>query len=86
MKTILYVGTRAGLDKYMYDHDINPAEHGKSVKWANNGPNHLRLTDVPIEIVLEDWYDKSIFDEIAITTAGHLNSIERHQRQRKPHA
>lgn len=84
MTTYLFIGTRKGLDKWMFDHDINPSEHGKSVKWANNGPNSLRLTDAPIVIVDEDdWYEKTIWDEMAVQTANSLNSVERHQR-RKP--
>ena len=79
--TTLYIGTRKGLDKWMYDHDVNPAEHGRSVKWANNGPNTLRLTDAPISIVEEDWYERTIWDDMAVQTAGHLNAIELEQRK-----
>ena len=81
--TTLYIGTRKGLDKWMYDNDINPAEHGASIKWANNGPNTLRLSDAPIAIVEpEDWYERTIWDEMAVQTAGHLNAIEEHQRRK----
>ncbi len=86
MKTVLYVGTRKGLDEYMFNHDINPSEHGNSVKWARNGPNHLRLSDAPVEVVVEDWYEKTIWDETAISTARHLNAIEKNQRRRKTKA
>ena len=50
-KSYLYIGTRKGLDKWMYDHDVNPAEHGRSVHWGNNGPNVLRAEGAPFEIV-----------------------------------
>lgn len=82
--TKLYVGTRKGLDLWMRRNDINPSEHGKSVKLASNGPNHLRATDAPIEIVQEeDWYEKTIWDEMAIKVANDLNGLERHNRRRR---
>lgn len=83
--TYLFIGERKSLDKWMYDHDINPAEHGNSVKWANNGPNHLRLSDAPIIIVDEDdWYQHTIWDDMAIRTARLLNSIDVQQRTPGP--
>lgn len=83
MTVYLFIGERKSLDKWMYDHDINPAEHGKTVKWANNGPNNLRFSDAPIVIVDEDdWYEKTIWDEMAIKTARSLNAMEQHQRKR----
>lgn len=83
MTTYLYIGLRENLDKWMHREEINPSEHGKSVKWANNGPNHLRLSDAPIMVIEEDdWYEKTVWDEMAIKTAGHLNAIFAAQAKR----
>lgn len=85
MTTYLYVGTRKGLDVWMRQQDINPSEHGKSVKLASNGPNHIKLELAPYEIVEdEDWYERTIWDEMAIKVANDANAVERHGRRRKP--
>lgn len=82
MTTYLYVGTRKGLDKWIYDHDLNPSDHGKSVKWANNGPNHLYAEDAPVKIIDEDeWYEKTIWDELSITRARTINSLATQRKQ-----
>lgn len=84
---ILYVGTRAGMDHFMFGRDINPSEHGRSVLWAANGPQHLKADGAPFEIIEdEDWYDKTIFDQLSIDRARLLNGVERSSRRRKPHA
>lgn len=84
MTVYLFIGTRKALDKWMFAHDINPSEHGTKIKHAMNGPNHLRLTDAPIEIIDEDeWYEKTIWDEMSIKTAHSLNAIAQHQQKRQ---
>lgn len=84
MTTYLFIGDRKALDKWMFNQGISPMEHGRSVKLAMNGPNNLRLTDAPIVIVDEDdWYEKTIWDEMAIKTARSLNAIEVNQRRRR---
>lgn len=83
-KSYLYVGTRKGLDAWMLREGVNPSEHGRSVKLASNGPNLLKLADAPIDIVEdEDWYEKTIWDEMAIKVAKDLNALERHSRRRR---
>lgn len=66
---VLYVGTRRGLDRLMLERGVSPTEHGRSWAIASSGPEHLRQTDTPIEIVFEAGYEPNAIERETIELA-----------------
>lgn len=63
MTATLFVGRRYHLDRWMHEQGLNPTEHGRTVFWAQNGPQHLHRARGRITVIVTSDPSYEITDE-----------------------